>query len=299
MQRGAKTLSQEELTDSLLSYMKVLLKPEESKKVIESISDKEKKRIKTSLSERARELSKQKFLNNSVPPNDSLLMAASAVTSAWNGDTKAAQEKLDLAIKFSNNYPGTRFQVIKMGYFVGQIIKKEKKSMGEEIDLRMQFEQRKAKVKAYDEIDHCLDHYLKGYEKKSLLRCIPEYKDKQTKDLRIDTLRILETYARDSGLYKYVPRRDLAWLHGRFAYLIGNEINDLTQKKDRLRFLSAYTQEAQPGWHRWKLHQLENKMRISLGMKPHPTDWRSLISGLATGVAILDLVRQSLKKGVV
>jgi hypothetical protein len=298
VQRGAKTLSQEDLTDSLLSYMKVLLKPEELKKVTESISNNERIRIENSLSERARELSKQKFLNNSVPPNDSLLMAASAVTSAWDGDTKAAQEKLDLAIKFSNNYPGTRFQVIKMGYFVGQIIKKEKKSMGEEIDLRMQFEQRKAKVKAYDEIDHCLDHYLKGYEKKSLLICIPEYKDKQTKDLRIDTLRILETYARDSGLYKYVPRRDLAWLHGRFAYLIGNEINDLTQKKDRLRFLSAYTQEAQPGWHRWKLHQLENKMRISLGMKPHPTDWRSLISGLAIGVAILDLVRQSLKKGV-
>lgn len=295
VQRGAKTLSQEDLTDSLLSYMKVLLKPEESKKVIESLSEKEKTRIELSLSERAIKLAKQKFLNNSVPPNDSLLMAASAVTSAWNGDTKAAQEKLDLAIKLSNNYPGTRLQVVKMGYFVGQIIKKENKSLGQEIDLRMRFEQRKAKVKAYDEIDQC----LKDYEKKNLLNCIPKdisIKDKQTKDLGTYKLRILETYARDSGLYKYVPRRDLAWLHGRFAYLIGNEINDLTQKKDRLRFLSAYTQKAQPGWHRWKLHQLENKMRISLGMKPHPTDWRSLMLGVAIGVAILDVVQQLLKR---
>jgi hypothetical protein len=295
VQRGAKSLSQEDLTDSLLSYMKVLLKPEESKKVIESLSEKEKERIETSLSKRAKELAKRQFLNNSVPPNDPLLMAASAVTSAWNGEVTAAQEKLNLAIKLSTNYHGTRFQVIKMGYYVGQIIKKENKSLGQEIDLRMQFEMRKAKVKAYDEIDQC----LKDYEKKNLLNCIPKdisIKYKQTKDMGIYKLRILETYAKDSGLYKYVHRRDLAWLHGRFAYLIGNEINDLTQKKDRLRFLSAYTQKAQPGWHRWRLQQLENKMRMSLGMKPHPTDWRSLNLSVAIGVGILDLVQQSLKK---
>lgn len=294
VQIGIKNLSKENLIDSILPYMRVSFTPEELKKATESIS----KTRTNDLSKRAKELAKQQFIDNSVPPNDPLLMTASAITFAWNGDIKLAREKLYRAIKQSTNNPGTYFQVAKMGRSVGQIIKKENKSMGEEIDLRMKFEQRKAKVKAYDEIDHC----LKDYEKKKLLNCIPKgisRKDKQTKDLKTYELRMLETYARESGLYEYVPRRDLAWLHGRFAYLIGNEINEIndpTQKKDRLRFLSAYTQKAQPGWHRWKLRQLENKMRISLGMKPHPTDWRSLILGVAIGVAILDVVQQSLKK---
>lgn len=287
VQRGSKNLYREDLIYSLLSYMKVSLTPEESKKVEEIFSKMEKTSTKI-LSERARKLAKQQFLYNSVPPNSPLLMAASAVTSAWNQDTKAAKEKLDFAIKLSANNPGTYFQITKMGRFVGQIIKKENKSMGKEIDLRMKFEQRKAKVKVYDKIDRC----LKDYEKKNLLNCVP---NNIKKDSGTYNLRILETYAKHSGLYKYVPRRDLAWLHGRFAYLIGNEINDLTQKKDRLRFLSAYTQKSHPGWHRWKLRQLENKMRISLGMKPHPTDWRSLILGVGIGVAILDVIQQSLK----
>lgn len=293
VQRSIKNLSTEDLIDSILSYMKVSLTPEQLKKVTEGIS--EKMEETNTRIEGAEELAKQQFLNNPVPKEDSLLMAASAITFAWDKDIKNAQEKLDLATKQSTNNPGTYFQVVKMGRSVGQIIKKENKSMGEEIDLRMKFEQRKAKVKAYDEIDHC----LKDYEKKKLLNCIPKdisRKDKQTKDLKIYELCMLENYARDSGLYEYVPRRDLAWLHGRFAYLIGNEINDPTQKKDRLRFLSAYIQKAQPGWHRWKLRQLENKMRISLGMKPHPTDWRSLTLGVAIGVAILDIIQQSLKK---
>ena len=198
-----------------------------------------------------KETAAKQFLHYPVP-NDPLLQAASAVVLAWNKQGIAAKQNLNIAIQGSNNHPGDRIEVARMGLSVAQHIRDYKDiQLGNEIHDSSITLWNEAQMRAYDEVD------------KYLQSCLENFKTCSDKDLRR-----WEAEAFRARLDNRMSTRDLAWLHGRFAYLIGIQLKDPVKQRDRLRFLSFYAQKAQ-GNHTSKLHKLEADFQNRLGITPN------------------------------
>lgn len=188
----------------------------------------------------------QQFLHYPVP-NDARLQAALAVilvqTKGEDNPIKAL-ESINQAIKLSENNPGDRIEVARMGLYVGRYLQRlGVKEASEELVRVMYYYFKDAQTKAYDEVD------------RYLITCIKSISSCSTQDLL--------TWEADSvraGLYRKIESRDTAWLYGRFSYLIG--IKEPKWGKDRLRLLSAYTQAVQ-NEHKQEL----TKMQEDLGRR--------------------------------
>jgi hypothetical protein len=194
-------------------------------------------------------LAKQQFLHYPIP-NDSLLLAASAVFFAWDGNETIAEQKLNTAIQLSSDYAGDRFNVLKMGLYMASIINRTDsgKELAYSIVNRVKPLLNQAKNAAYDEVENYLKSCLEN-----LAKC-PE-----------EELRKWEANAVRTELTGKMSTRDLAWLHGQFSYLIGIQLEQPEKQRDRLRFLSFYTQNA---WedNRLQLCSLEIEFKKSLGV---------------------------------
>ncbi|MBD2254770.1 hypothetical protein [Nostoc parmelioides] len=214
-----------------------------------------------SVANKAHKLAAEHFKNyQKVPKESSILQAALAVVDAWNGELYVAEEDLKNAIQYSSHRPREASEAIKLGHAVASIMQsnnqEEFKMKGKWIDFRMNYLQRKALRESYN----LADNYLRSCEtnKPEQLGCSHD-----------KLLLNWEAYTMRAGLFEEdVKGKDIPWLYGRFAYLIGVKLlNDNNKQpgkaKDRLRFLSSYANRAN-SWHSWKLHRLENDLRRRL-----------------------------------
>ncbi|MCC5599401.1 hypothetical protein [Nostoc favosum] len=210
---------------------------------------------------KAQKLAAEHFKDyQTVPKKSFILQGALAVVDAWNGELYVAEEDLKNAIQYSSHRPREASEAIKLGHAVASIMQsnnqEEFKMKGKWIDFRMKYLQRKALREAYNSADN----YLKSCETNKLdqLGCSDN-----------ELLLKWEAYTMRAGLFEEdVKGKDIPWLYGRFAYLVGVKLlNDNDKQpekaKDRLRFLSSYANRAN-SWHSWKLHRLENDLRRRL-----------------------------------
>ncbi|MBW4505180.1 MAG: hypothetical protein KME64_01485 [Scytonematopsis contorta HA4267-MV1] len=212
-----------------------------------------------SVANKAQKLAAEYFKDyQKVPQKSSILQGALAVVDAWNGEWNIAEEELKNAIEYSSHHPIDSSEAIKLGYAVASIMQSDNKeeinTKGKWIEFRMNYLQPLALRESYN----LADNYLKSCEKN------------KSEQLRCSGDKVLlnwEAYTMRAGLYEEnVKGKDIPWLYGRFAYLVGVKmLNDkLPEKaKDRLRFLSSYAKMAN-SWHGWKLHRLENDLRKRL-----------------------------------
>ncbi|MEM9272891.1 MAG: hypothetical protein AAGA80_08000, partial [Cyanobacteria bacterium P01_F01_bin.143] len=202
-----------------------------------------------------KELAKQQFLNNPIP-NFPPLLAASAVVFAWNGEKITAEKQLSQAIQLSN-YPKDsdevleRVKVLEMGLYIVSFINRI--DSGDLMLARSIYERIEPLLNSvitdiYDEVDEYLQDCLVN------LKNCPERE-----------LRKKEFFLSSVPSNIKISKSNIAWLHGRFNYLIGIQIEEAESKKDRLRFLSFYVSKLGV-WHRWKLIRLEADLRKRLGM---------------------------------
>ncbi|MBD2168156.1 hypothetical protein H6G04_27615 [Calothrix membranacea FACHB-236] len=212
-----------------------------------------------SVANKAHKLAAEHFKNyQTVPKESSILQAALAVVDAWNGELYVAEEDLKNAIQYSSHRPIDSSEVIKLGHAVASIMQsnnqEEFKMKGKWIDFRMNYLQPKALRESYN----LADNYLRSCETNK-----PEQLECSYDKLLLNW----EAYTMRAGLFKEdVKGKDIPWLYGRFAYLVGVKLlNDKKPEKakDRLRFLSSYANRAN-SWHSWKLHRLENDLRRRL-----------------------------------
>lgn len=186
---------------------------------------------------------------------DNVFQASRAIIDAWNDETAVAEDVLNSSLKKSQNYPEEQYQIADLGLYVGKLIQERNQSShrGAWIQVRMDYFKHKTQIAAYDIVDNFLKVCMNN---------------PSNKVCNSEKLRTLEANSRRAGLFNYIPQRDVAWLHGRFAYLIGAQLkNDLKDKSsDRLRFLKAYSHSAKLPWHRWKLSNLEKQLKRELNV---------------------------------
>lgn len=188
------------------------------------------------------------FIDRKVP-EDSLLQAASAVALIWDGKSDAARKALSHlyhAIELSEKYPRDRFQVAEIGTYVIYSLFQSDKNL---YNLLNFFEEmsHSAQLAAFDEVDQ----YLTRCEQK------PE-------TCSSEELRTWEADAARAGLFEFVLNRDVSLLHGRFAYLIGIQLKEREQQKNRLRYLLFYAQNAKGDEHRSHLEKLLDNFQARL-----------------------------------
>ncbi|MGF1524642.1 MAG: hypothetical protein ACFBSF_20140 [Leptolyngbyaceae cyanobacterium] len=184
-------------------------------------------------------LAQDQFLEYTTP-EDALLQAAAAVVFVWQGEegTQRAIQNLKQALELSANSPGTRAEVARMGLFVGTVLSSGiDQQKGEAILTSMNEVYDEALIASYDEVDL----YLAG--------CMETISNCSSSDLRI-----WEADAARAGLNREIEGKDIAWLQGRFAYLVG--VQEPAFRADRLRFLEAYAQLATSELHQRQLLEL-------------------------------------------
>lgn len=209
-----------------------------------------------SVADEAQKLAVEHFKDyRKVPKESSILQGALAVVDAWQGDWNAVEEDLK-NIEDSSFRSVYGSELTKLGYAVASIMQSNNKegikTEGKWIEFRMDYLQRKALRESYQ----LADDYLKSCEKS---------KAEQSTCSRNELLK-KEAETMRAGLYEEnVKGKDIPWLYGRFAYLVGVKLlDDQPEKaKDRLRFLSSYAKVAN-SWHGWKLRRWENDLRKRL-----------------------------------
>ena len=193
----------------------------------------------------AKYLISQQFQQYSVP-DDSILQAASAVVYAWKGNVNAAEQSLQRAIKLSEKSVEDRFEAANIGLHVSRILRAAgDEEKADEIYFIMKFIRDEAQVAAFDKFD------------KLLQTC-----ELESTSCSLNHLLIWESEAFRAGLFGSIhlwllksewfisdlgweiPGRNVAWLHGRFAYLIGMRLDDPTERLNRLRYLESYADDS-------------------------------------------------------
>ncbi|MBW4457618.1 MAG: hypothetical protein KME55_36015 [Nostoc indistinguendum CM1-VF10] len=251
-------------------------------------TDEEKKQA-----EKLKSLATEQFLNykNQIVPDDPLLLAAKAVVLAWNGKKAAAEQSLDQAIQLSAENHIDRIEVLKIAQYVHKyenpLLYKIVYSL---IENPIESQLKEARTAFYNQVDKYLQSCTED-----LANSTPKCSEKD--------LREWEAKANRAGLTQdtsYTSTRDIAWLHGRFAYLIGVQLKEKARKSDRLRFLSFYAQESQ-GEHRSQLRKWEADFKKQLEIisySSNSTDWGfwiTVISIFATS-AFFYVITQRIKK---
>ncbi|MBD2415321.1 hypothetical protein FACHB389_17775 [Nostoc calcicola FACHB-389] len=199
------------------------------------------------------ELAAQQFLYYTVPNNAQLQAALAVVLIQTKGDEnlQKAINVLDQAVKLSANaQPGDMIDVAKMGLYVGNFISIYKdEKLGKQITEKMKKDLIYAQIKAYKDVDSYLTTCMK-----SIASC-------STEDLlswEADTVKA-GLYSPLTGVVlEYLKAGDVAWLYGRFSYLVG--IKEPKWQQDRLRLLSSYVRLASKE-HQKELARLEEDLR--------------------------------------
>jgi hypothetical protein len=169
----------------------------------------------SSFEKKAKESVSKYFKNRSVPKDSSILQGTLAIVDAWNGDLNPAVEELQNAIDkpYSSDRLSDRHETIKLGLAVSSVLQsnKEESTNGSWMEFRMKYLDRKVLRESYD----VANDYLENCETNNQL--------KQSKSLcSLDDLLEHEAITMRAGLYEEnVQGRDIAWLYGRFAHLIG------------------------------------------------------------------------------
>ena len=193
----------------------------------------------------AKDLISQQFQQYSVP-NEPILQAASAVVYAWKGNVNAAEQSLQRAIKLSEESVEDRFEAANVGLHVSRIlISAGDEEKAAKIYFRMKSIRDEAQVAAFDKFD------------KLLQTC-----ELESTSCSLNDLLMWESEAFRAGLFGFthllllhsewfvsdfgweIPGRNVAWLHGRFAYLIGIRLDDPTERLNRLRYLESYADDS-------------------------------------------------------
>ncbi|MDJ0903121.1 MAG: hypothetical protein QNJ55_30415 [Xenococcus sp. MO_188.B8] len=198
---------------------------------------------KTALNQ-ARVLAKQQFLRYPIPKNDALLQAVATIFMLEddNTDIKLVKKSLDKAIKYSDKYPGDRISVTDIGIFTSYLM--QEKYPQESISIRKEMRRLRyeAILSAYDEVD------------RYLLKCMKTIRNCSSRDLRK-----WEADAARAGLNADIISKDIPWLYGRFAYLIG--IKEPHSRANRLRLLSSYVELTKAQTYSQELRRLEVDLR--------------------------------------
>ena len=227
---------------------------------------------------------------------DPLLLAAKAVVLAWNGKKADAEQSLNQAIqlsadRLSRQKHTDRIEVLKMAQYVHKYENPLLYS-NSFIENPIESQLKEARTAFYNQVDKHLQSCPKDLENLTI-KC-PE-----------KNLREWEADVAQAGLTwdaVNIPTEDLAWLHGRFAYLVGIQLKDKVRQSDRLRFLSYYAQESQ-GEHRSQLREWEAEFKKQLGIISDSSNstiwgfWITVISIVPTPVfsyAIIQRIRKRL-----
>jgi hypothetical protein len=203
----------------------------------------------------------QQFLNYPVP-NDPLLQSASAVILALNNKEVEAGEKINQAIELAAKHPGDSIEVMRIGLNVAKIITDAGNAkLGNEIQKKVEPFLIKSWMAAYDQVDKYLNDC-----NKDLIKC-PE-KDLRKWEAEAVRSQLIEI---DNSATLSAESYNIAWLYGRFAYLIGIQLKDRVKQMDRLRFLSHYVEKTE-GQNHEQLQNLESDFKRRLGINTDDTD---------------------------
>jgi hypothetical protein len=197
------------------------------------------------LRNRALEIAARQFLTQTVPSNDPLLQAAASVVFVAQGgqdNLVKAQQSLDNAINISSssNYYGEQNKVARLGLAVSGIMNFLGMKEANKVYTKSKKLLDSSSLQSYKEIDSYLEN------------CMQNSSPCSSKDLRTTeaaTASIDWTISLSSE-----KDIDVAWLYGRFAYLVG--LKEPASRINRLRLLSQYAQVAKIEEHRQKLKQL-------------------------------------------
>lgn len=184
----------------------------------------------------------QQFQTYSAP-EEPLLQAASAVVYAWDGNVKKAEQSLLRAIDLSKESIEERFEVANIGLHVSSILGAfEEQEKADKIYQNMKSIRDEAQLLAFDKIDNI----LKGCEFEPSSCSLNELLAWEAKTFRTGLFGNTHLLLMNSNWFFSnswdwdVPGRDVAWLHGRFAYLVGIRLDELTGRINRLRYLESY-----------------------------------------------------------
>jgi hypothetical protein len=202
------------------------------------------------LRNQALDIAARQFLTQIVPPNDALLQAAASVVFAAQGGQEnlaKAQQSIDNAfnITSSSNYFVEQNKVAKLGLAIGSISDSWKMKEANRAKSKLTNLWLTSTLKLYNYIDSYLENCMKN-----LSSCTSE-------DLRSKEV---ETASIDWRISLLLEKDlDIAWVYGRFAYLVA--LNDPESRNNRLRLLSQYAKWATTKKHRQEL----NFLAMSLG----------------------------------
>lgn len=191
-------------------------------------------------------LSKEQFLNYSIPEDDALLNAAEAVIFISEGgeiNVKKAKQSLNKGIKLAEQYPGTQIEVAYIGLFIGAMIRDQwDKEEGKSLMKEMNKMTNEAQLKLYDMVDNYLSECMTNL-------------DENCYSIKLQTLEV--DLAR-AGLDNSLETRDVSWLWGRLSYLIA--VQEPKWKVDRKRLLLSYARSAEEYDHRRELMKLADRL---------------------------------------
>lgn len=199
------------------------------------------------------ENTKKQFSDFDVP-DSSLLQAAFGVVLAINADFSRARDRLEHAMNLASGHSGDQVQIAVMASFVALLAQTPPNIVSDDLNSALDRLARRvdtARTAAYDTVSAYLDTCTKSIKNCSEL-----------------DLRHWEADAGRALLLGKLEGRDLAWLHGRFCYLIGIRLADPVARADRLRVLAAYREKASKE-HQSALSELENTLAVTLGGKTH------------------------------
>jgi hypothetical protein len=197
------------------------------------------------LRNRALKIAARQFLTQTVPPNDALLQAAASVVFVAQGgqdNLAKAQQSLENAINLSSssNYYGEQNKVARLGLAVSGIMDFLGMKEANEVDTKSKKLLVSSSLQSYKYIDSYLEN------------CMTNPSSCSSEDLRTKEA---DTASIDWKISLYFEKDiDIAWLYGRFAYLVG--LKEPASRINRLRLLSQYAQVAKTEEHRQKLKQL-------------------------------------------
>ncbi|NEO47953.1 MAG: hypothetical protein F6K55_29070 [Moorea sp. SIO4A3] len=218
---------------------------------------------------KVKDLILQQFKTYSIP-DEALLQAASAVVYAWDGNANASEQSLQRAIELSEESFEDRFEVANIGLHVSSILKSAgDEEKADEIYLRMKSIRDQAQVAAFDKTDKL----LQDCEHKSISCSLDDLLMWEAEAFRAGLFGTSHLWLANSSWFFQtdgswdVPDRDVAWLHGRFAYLIGIRLDGITARLNRLRYLESSTSDASPA-NRSHLESLLGHFRDSLELAP-------------------------------
>jgi hypothetical protein len=197
------------------------------------------------LRNQALNIAARQFLTQTVPPNDALLQAAASVVFAAQGGQEnlvKAQQSIDNAFKISSssNYFVEQNKVAKLGLAISSISDSWRTKEANRENTKFIYLLLSSTLKLYDFIDSYLE------------KCMKSQSSCTSEDLRSKEVDTASINWRISLFLK--KDLDIAWVYGRFAYLVA--LNDPESRINRLRLLSQYAKWAKTEEHKQKLKLL-------------------------------------------